>query len=173
MNKVYAFLFAIFGVITMFNLYSLNFKPSQQEVVFIDIKTVFDSFLFKKEKEKELSHETESISRVLDSLAFEIQAIAKLSEASEENPYKDKLKLLQDQYYQRRTFYENSSVEMTRKFDQQILTQLKQYIEEYGKENGLKYVLSKSEEGVVLFGNEQLDRTQEVIQFINEKYQGK
>lgn len=172
MKKIYTILLVLFGIAFSYNFYTVQFKPVKNTVVFVDVQEVFDSFILTQEKEKELSDQTQVASRYLDSLAFEIQAINDAMQDKGTKIQQADLKQMQNQYYQRRTFFENNTVELTQKFDSQILLQMKKYIADFGKSEGYSYVLSKTEEGVLLYGDMEKEVTDQVITYINNKYQG-
>ena len=55
----------------------------------------------------------------------------------------------------------------------QILGQMTQYIKDFGNENGYDFIFGEDNTGTILYGKPTADITSEVIEFINQKYQGK
>lgn len=56
---------------------------------------------------------------------------------------------------------------------QEVLDQVNVYIEEYSKEHNYDLILGTTAEGSVLYGKQDMDITQEVLNGLNEKYFGK
>lgn len=56
---------------------------------------------------------------------------------------------------------------------QAILNQVNSYVEKYGQENGYDVILGTSTSGNVMFGDKQLDITDDVLAGLNNSYQGK
>ncbi|MFD1001324.1 OmpH family outer membrane protein [Ohtaekwangia kribbensis] len=56
---------------------------------------------------------------------------------------------------------------------QAILNQVNSYVEKYGQDNGYDVILGTSTSGNVMFGNKELDVTEDVLAGLNKSYQGK
>lgn len=166
MNKGILIVLVPILILLGYNTYEIHFKSVPEQTVYVNVNAVFDAFYLKQEMEKELQDETKKSSNYLDSLAFEIQTLSELEDKEQE------VERLKSLYYQKRTYYENQAVTLTQKYDEQILTQMKQYIKDYGKSEGYKYILGKSADGFLLYGEDVLDVTDEVISYINGRYQG-
>lgn len=54
-----------------------------------------------------------------------------------------------------------------------VLNQVNSFVEEYGKRNGYNLILGTTSSGSILFGEETIDITQELIKEINIDYEGK
>lgn len=154
--------------------YSKANNNAVAKIAFVDIKEVFDSFQLKKELQKKLEKETTIRKSQLDSLMFDLQILSnKLN--SETNPKKedvDRFNGLQRLYYEQKQLFENDAVEMTQKYDGQILEQMSQYIDDYAKQHDYQLILGKNDAGNVMFGAKPFDISKEVIEYINGKYQG-
>ena len=53
------------------------------------------------------------------------------------------------------------------------MTQLNEYIEDFGEENKLDYIFGANGTGTIMYGNESKDVTKEVVTYVNKKYVGK
>ncbi len=56
---------------------------------------------------------------------------------------------------------------------QAILNQVNSYVEKYGQDNRYDVILGTSTSGNVMFGNKELDVTDDVLTGLNKSYQGK
>lgn len=68
---------------------------------------------------------------------------------------------------------EEKAKEEDLKMTQAVITQINQYIETYGKENGYTIILGTNTSGSLLYGADHIDLTQELIQKLNENYTGR
>ena len=60
---------------------------------------------------------------------------------------------------------EESGVEMD-----SLVSKVKKFIKDYGKENGYTYIYGTGEAVSILYGEEKLDITKEIVKLLNEKY---
>jgi len=52
-----------------------------------------------------------------------------------------------------------------------VISQMNQYIKEYGKENEFDLILGTTNTGNVLYGDESIDLTNDLVRYINEQYE--
>lgn len=158
-----------------------NMPPSKEETTsirktgYVDVITVFEGFEMKKELQIKLEHDLMSKQSSLDSLMFQLQSLnnelsAKQSPSNEEI---QQFQSLQNYYMQQKQLLEEYSQDLTSQYDAQILEQLSQYIKDYGQENGYDYVFGATGDGNILYGAAPANITEEVIEYINNSYQGK
>ncbi|WP_299213878.1 OmpH family outer membrane protein [uncultured Dokdonia sp.] len=53
-----------------------------------------------------------------------------------------------------------------------LITKVKDKVKEYGKTNGYTYIFGSNDAGSVMFGKEELDITDSVLEFLNASYKG-
>ena len=58
-------------------------------------------------------------------------------------------------------------------FTQGVLKQMEEFLQVYGKENGYKVIFGSDETGTILYADEAIDITEEVIAALNQEYSGK
>ena len=59
------------------------------------------------------------------------------------------------------------------KYDQQINSQLQAYLHEFGEEQNVKLLLALDKDATILYEDSSLNLSNQAIEFINQKYQGK
>ena len=90
----------------------------------------------------------------------------------------DSLKLLiTDQqtelyYRQQKAIIEKEEEQLAVKYNTQIWNQLNDYIKEYGIANGYEFIHGATGSGSMMYANEKLNITDEVIKYANQKYEG-
>jgi outer membrane protein len=66
----------------------------------------------------------------------------------------------------------NQSKEEDEKVTQAVLNQVNSFVEEYGKKNNYKIILGTTLSGNLLYGEEGIDITKEVLEELNKNYKG-
>ena len=142
---------------------------------YILIGDVFSKFQMKKDLEKKYEEVKNQRQRILDSLAIQLRVFSndlknqKTISAQEEERYN----YLRQDYIQKKQQFDEDNKQMTGQYDKQILTQLNQYVREYGKQNGYQYIFGSDGNGSLMYAEQQNDISKPVIEFINNKYNGK
>jgi outer membrane protein len=60
----------------------------------------------------------------------------------------------------------------TKKYDEEIITQLNQYVQDYGKEMGYAYIYGNNGEGSLMYADDARVITREMIEYVNNRYKG-
>lgn len=161
-------------------VFSFFRKDSTQEVIknktgYVDLTTVFQGFEMKKEMQTKLEKDLRLKQVVLDSLMFQLQTLNNELKSKESPKEKELLKFeeLRTQYLHQKETFTTYSQEQTEKYDDQVLSQLTQYIKDYGVEHHYEFLFGATGDGSILYATENKDVTIEVTKYINASYQGK
>lgn len=141
---------------------------------YILIQEVYNGFELKKEMEKKFVQTKNARDKVLDSLALEVQLLGKRIEAEQQKNTETiaRFNAKREEYYQRRETYEDDNNALSRQYDQEILTQLNQYVKDFGKEHNYTYIFGNDGNGSLMYGKDAKNITAEVTEYINDKYRG-
>lgn len=139
------------------------------------IKDVYNGFELKKDLEKKFLIVKNARQKSLDSLELNLKFIANKIRQEKE---KDQEEILlfnnkRDEYLQKKQAMEEDNNALTNQYDTEILTQLNQYITDFGSDKNYTYIFGKDSNGSIMYDKESEDITKEVIQYINQKYNGK
>jgi outer membrane protein len=135
---------------------------------------VFNEFKLKKDLEKKLAVYQKKQQKELDSLKLEVQLKyselrqKKVRQGTEISEYTQKEQQFLLKEKQTVEEYETLSDQYT----QQIWKQVNQYIKEYGQEKSYKYIFGAKGEGDLMYAEERENITDEVLNYINAKYEG-
>ena len=149
-------------------------KQSSPKTGFILIQDVYNGFDMKKENEKKFVQVKNARDKILDSLTLELKILASKidSEQQKNKATIEEFKMKRDEYVQRKKTYEEDNDALSKKYDQEILTQLNQYVKDYGERNGYTYIFGNDSNGSLMYAKETNNITKEIISFINDKYKG-
>jgi hypothetical protein len=124
---------------------------------------VFNAFNMKLELEKDFQLRVDASEKKLESLKF-----AQLSPSLS----KDSMAIINESMEKEMALLQSYMEELKPKYDRQIQGQLSSYIQEYVKKADVQLFFTSLDGSTILHGEEKWDHTNQVIQFINEKYEG-
>ncbi len=170
-NKFFILFILMFLSIVCYILFQHYSKP---QVGYIYIKDVYEGFEMKKQMEQKYLKTKKSRDNILDSLKFELNLLLKqIDSEKEKNPETiQKFEKKRDFFLQKKTSFEEENAALTQQYDQEILTQLNQYVKDYGMQNNFSLLFGSDGNGSLMYGTEELNKTKEVLMFVNDKYNG-
>ncbi len=78
----------------------------------------------------------------------------------------------EDELYAYKEALEKKALEEEATLSSGIINQINSFIQEYGRENGYDFILGSTDNGNILFAKKGDDLTDEVIEYINQRYRG-
>lgn len=147
---------------------------SQPKTGFVIISELYNGFEMKKEMEQKYLGVKKARDKILDSLTLELKGLSqKIETEQEKNPNTIKeFTTKRTDYLQRKQAYEADNTALSQKYDQEILTQMNQYVKDYGAANGYTYVFGSDGNGALMYAKDANNITKQVIEYINSKYKG-
>ena len=171
-NIVLSSLALLVSIASIGYVFNMNSAPS---LAYVDNIRLYNSFSLKKELESKLDYLKNERKTVLDSLELEIDRLA-LNLDKQESPEAElvtRYKGLVDVYRSKSDAFANENEERSQEFNQQVWTQLNQYVQEFGDEHQYQFVFGTSGTGNIMYANKGQDVTEDLIKYANEKYAGR
>lgn len=149
-------------------------KLNEREYRYVEVKKLYDAFDMKKEYEIKFKKIESARIKILDSLETQLKILSQQIELTKQ---KDpsiiaKFQVMRDNYMTKKQQLNEDNVSTVKDYDEKILKQLNQYIEDYGKQHNNEYIFGYGNGGELVYGKEKNNITNEVIQFVNDKYKG-
>lgn len=152
----------------------------QQKIAFVDNGEVINAYQEKIDVEAKFKLKDEEFKKRADSIgqAFQLEAqdfqvnATKFSQKKQQEQYQalgQKQQLLQQQL-------QGEQQRLTDEFNVEIdsvINHVKTFVADYGKQNGYSFILGKNEAGSVMYGVEENNITQSVIDALNAEYKSK
>lgn len=138
--------------------WTIKDQMSKREVSYIDIGKLVDNYQLKKDLENSTSQNLYKIKNVMDSLEMH----KKLSGG---NPHVD------SQLMHAQLAFEQYYTLSSQQISKSVWERLNPVIEEFGKERGLRLLIGANGAGNVLYGDKANDMTDELIKYINARYE--
>ncbi|MBI4646914.1 MAG: OmpH family outer membrane protein [Bacteroidia bacterium] len=168
--QIICFLILIFCMMTVICYLFFSFPHT----AYINNTRVFEEFHYKKELEKKFDAIRNTRKNLLDSLALRTELMSekiKSKKQVSEELYLEFENMKKEYYLKKQQFDEDNNT-LLNKYDNEIWMQLNQYIKEYGDLNNYKYIFGTAGLGTLMYAKESEDITDEVIEFVNKKYEG-
>ena len=151
----------------------LYFKTSPK-TAYININEVFNQFDLKKQLEKKYLQTKQSRDKILDSLKFNLQTISnKLNNSKLNNDtLVNYFNFKKEEFYQKKDVFDSDNQNLSKQLDSEVLSQLNQYVKDFGKEKKYDYIFGTDGNGSIMYATESNDITKEIVEYINLKYKG-
>lgn len=145
-------------------------------IVYVDNQRLFDGFQMKKELEQQLISTKGQGTGIADSLKIELMGM----ESSYSSIAKEKQELFQKEFMAKRNQWlsltqqiEAADKELESTFTSQIWNQLNQYVQDYGEQENIDMIIGANGDGSLMYSKNDMDITDELITYINKRYDGK
>ncbi|MGS2762678.1 OmpH family outer membrane protein [Sinomicrobium sp. M5D2P9] len=170
MKKIFIAGVALFGL----------FSCQQDKIAYVDNTTLINDYQEKKDIEAKFKGKLETFEKKTDSLSRALQSEAQAfqSEASKMSQSKaqEKYELLMQKRQQIQQQVQQEEMQLQQESQSQIdslVKKVREFVKDYGKNNGYTYILGANEAGSVLYGEETKDITKELLKVLNDKYSEK
>ena len=177
MRKFIKTKFKMKKLVAVLTLVTLLASCQEQKIGFIDNGKVINDFQKKIDLEAKYKLKGEAFDKKRDSIsqAYNIDAkstemkLARLSQAKQQEglqEFRQKWQIVQQQLQ-----FEEEQI--SKSFNSEIdsvLTTVKEFVKDYGKQNGYTFILGKNEAGSVMYGEESKDLTKAITDALNKEY---
>jgi outer membrane protein len=149
--------------------------PFSPRIAYVDPGELYDSFHMRKQLESRLAATEQARKNTLDSLMSELKVIQDdISHQKKRNEEDVRtLSLLQKSYMMKQEQFKREVESMSDKYNSEVYAQINEYVKDYGSNKGYKYILGANGQGSLMYAVEGDNITKDMIQYINERYDGK
>lgn len=151
----------------------------QPKIAYIHSNYLFEHYLGTIESHKELEEKTKVWGNNLDSLSKTYRATFASYESQKETmPEQEQeavtkqLKAQQQQFQQYHQAVEQQKSSEDQKLTQGVIKQMDAYIKAYALEHGYDLLIGASATSDLVYGSKAYDVTEDVLEYINQKYKG-
>ena len=150
---------------------------NEQKTAYVDTTVLVKEYKEIKDVEANLTSKSDSARKQLDSVARvfqqEVQAYqSQMGSMSESQRKTREQELMQKQQMlqQQQQMVGNRLRDENSKIMDSMVTKIKDYVKEYGEENNYTYIFGSNESANIMYAEEGLDITQDVLKELNEGY---
>lgn len=139
-------------------------RHNEQKVAVVDAIKLFNEFNMKKDLEQKAAGRLQYLNANIDSLQNELQHLK-----SDSKEYRELVSVIQNRSAQ----LENEYTQSNQLINEMTWKRLNPLIDEYSKANQYRLVIGANGMGSVLYYNDYYDATDDLIKYVNRKYEGK
>lgn len=140
----------------------INYLNPSKDIIYVDNVKLFDEFQMTKEMKSIGEKEYSSKKNELDTLYSKLQGNLEQSEKE----------FLTKQFIEKREAFDQFNQIFALEESDKIWTRINSYTKEFSKENNYKIIIGSENKRDVLFADETVDVTNELLKYINKKYAG-
>ena len=145
------------------------------KTAFIQTDKVFNGFKGKIELERKLIKIQQANNHIMDSLSVELKILDQRL-VNQVNPPKELIQRLQHKemsYRQLNDEMLDNEEKIKEQYIAEVWKQINQYITDYGKNEGYDYIHGADGSGSLMYASEKKEISEDIIKYINERYEGK
>lgn len=152
---------------------------NEQKTAYVDTTKLVQEYKEMKDVEAEFTSKSDSVRQQLDSVARvfqqEVQAYQSQMNSMSESQRKEKEQELmqkQQMLQQQQQMQSNRLREESTAVMDSLVKKIKDYVKVYGEDNGYTYIFGSNESANIMYAEEGLDITQDILAKLNEEYGG-
>ncbi len=139
---------------------------------YVNLPQVYDQFLLKKNYERQLIDLNQSTQFMLDSLQSKIEVAIGQYEQQPSEQQQVQIETMQREYFHKQQTIDEDKEKLVEQYEGHIWRQLNQFIRDYSEKENYDYLLGSSGEGTIMGGKASFDLTEEIIVYVNRRFNG-
>lgn len=172
-SKNLKILFSLVIVVLAAAVVYLLLKNCSEKNAWVDVKKIYNDFSLKQELEKKYKQVETERKNILDSLELDLNIMAReLNKIKLSDAQIKEFELQKERYLYKKQQFTQENEQTQQTYNEQILTQLNQYVKDYCKTKDYDFVFGADGNGSLMYSKETKEITAEVIVYINNKYKG-
>lgn len=149
----------------------------KQKSAYITTADVFEKFTLKQELEKKYQSVEQKRTYILDSIKLHLNYVyGQIQKETNKNKQEELIvsyQTIERQYKLQEQQFAEENAKLSETYNNQIFAQINQYVKDYGKIHGYLYIYGTTGEGNIMYADDICDITPQVIEYINNRYDGK
>ncbi len=154
-------------------LFGWVFLKRSNDLIYIDNISLYKSFKLTGELEAKSQSIFSQRAHILDSLETNLETlIGQIKDNGNNELVSKNYENAKEELLLTRGRFNDDNAAIVQKFEDEIWTQLNQYVKDFGDEEKLDIIFGVAGKGNIMYAKEGIDRTEEVINYVNRRYQG-
>lgn len=143
------------------------------KTAYITNAKLYSEFQLSVELNQKMEQVQMSRQMILDSLSMQLQGLERKIVNQTANKKEEKVfESLRYEYVLKQKQFNEDTQLMRQNYQEQISTQLNQYLKDFTEEKGYDYIFGATGEGSLMGAKEQYDVTDAVLKYANNRYKG-
>lgn len=145
----------------------------KEKMAYVEISEVYSGFELKKELTAQFEEVKNARQYLLDSLKSNLDISYKQLQGKDSEELMRSFEQKRQEYLYKQQRFEEDTQRLLENYEEQIWTQLNQYVKEFGKYYSYDYVYGANGTGSMMYANDANNVSKELLNYVNEKYHGK
>ena len=144
-------LYVIYGLVLsclILTSYSMLNRP---KIAYVDLNILYNEFTMQKEMNSKIKNIKSIRQHILDSLKYNLEFKAKGLEGNKSKNNMDEFDRMRQDYYVKTKQFDEDNGALAQQYYQQILTQMNQYVQDYGKTYHYSIILGAKGDGGLMY----------------------
>ena len=141
-------------------------QRNNKKIAVVDAIKLVNSYKMKVEMEAKSAGALKFLAHKADSIKQNLMAQSKVKDFP-----KEKLNEIYAEFTNAQSEFERLYQQSNQEINEQVWKRLNPLVDEYGRNNGYRLIIGANGMGSVLYNDDYYDRTKEVIDFVNKKYE--
>lgn len=160
----------LFGLATVYQAIK---RDRTLKTAYVTTAKLYAEFALSKELDAQLKMLQTTRQSILDSLELQLVALErKLATSRATDSEQASFGRLRQEYSLKQQQFGEDNALLTQRYQEQIATQLNQYLKDFTEDQGYDYLFGATGAGSLLGANEGYDVTDAVLVYVNERYKG-
>lgn len=144
------------------------------KMCYIDMGKVYEEFKLTRELNRDYEVVAKTQKKIQDSLynILELKASSYKKEQDKDGKQLEELKVMESNFLNKKDMFEKQGSETMNEYNNKIWKQINQFVADYGKNENYTIIFGANGQGNVMYGDKLIDKTDDIILFINNKYDG-
>ena len=147
-------------------------SASGAKLGFVTAEKLFADFEMRKELHSKFEILKQNHKQRLDSLKVEVEAAALTYQKNASEPTAKNARWAQQTFLRIEQEFLEEENRLNQSFTEQIWKQLNQYVADYGKANGYRFIFGANGTGSLMYASDGDDLTETMVKYANQKYKG-
>lgn len=162
-------------IISIVALAMCLYNSSVSKNAYIDTVKLYSEFQLTKELNENLETVMKTRKKMLDSLytLLTVQTESIRSSSAKDEIKINEIRHLEENLYLKQQQFEKENNQLSADYSAKIWGQLNQYVQDYGKNNGYRLLFGANGQGNIMYGNKDIDVTEELISYSNNRFNDK
>lgn len=148
----------------------VGYTQRSHKVGWVELSKVYDGFELRKDLESKFMAFGTAQKQLLDSLELDTRMAGR--KAKSNRAFLEEFEYKKANYFEQKAKFEDQVREVRASYDKQVMLQMRSLSKKFGNKNHYEFINGLDDSGILLYGSDETNITNELILFINEEYKG-
>jgi outer membrane protein len=171
----FGFWIMLFALLFSISFLLISKRSKSSQIVFVRLEYVFNHFALTKEVKREVIKEQNFRKSILDSMEMNLKIMKKnlINGRFNKDLLKEQYLIELQTYNEKKLEFSEVDKESERKYEEELWNRINEDIQKFGEQNSYEIILGAKGDGNIMYASSQIDITEQVLNYINQKYEAR